>query len=762
MSIPASIQEALAHQQAGRLPEAEAIYRQILQSKPDHPDALHLLGMVAHQAGNGAIAVELISRAIRIKPSEAMYRNNLGMALESLGEMDAAAESFSKGVSLKPGYAKAHYNLGSVRHKQGKLDEAAEHYKRAISCQPEYAEAYNNLGNALKDQGKPDEAVLHCGKALALKPDYIEAHYTLGAALQMQGKLGEAEAHYRQALTLKPDFAEAHYKLGYVLQARGELAEAILHCRAALVLKPGYVGALCTLGFALLAQGKLADAAEHYRQALALEPEHAEAHCNLGHVLQMLGRLDEAAQHCGKALGLKPDYADAHCNLGNVLLEQGQPEEAIRHYRQALGLKPDYADVRSNLLFLYGYHSSLEPGEYLALAREWEQNCIPQPQRQQAHHKTFPRAPAGGRRLKVGYVSGDYRRHPVSYFIEQLFARHDRARVELFAYSNSVMADAVTARLQSLADHWRLVAGMNDAEVLEQIESDKIDVLIDLSGHTEHNRMGVFARRAAPVQASYLGYFASTGLTEMDYWIGDDILTPPAMDEHFSEKIWRLPRAWVSYKTLADAPQPDWRPAEDGTVWIGSFNNLGKLTPQTLDLWAKVLHALPEGRLLLKNTGLADAGNRSRILDALAAHGIAASRIELQRESDWQSYMAEYNRLDIALDPVGGHGGGTITCDALWMGVPVIHALGDRATSRFTAPMLNAIHHPEWIAHSEAEYVAKVVALARDVEQRKTLRAHQRSRMAASPLCDAKDLAASLENAYFEMFERWLDKQNTY
>ncbi len=263
----------------------------------------------------------------------------------------------------------------------------------------------------------------------------------------------------------------------------------------------------------------------------------------------------------------------------------------------------------------------------------------------------------------MGYVSGDYRQHAVSYFIEQLFTHHDRARIELFAYATQGRRDAVTERLQALAEHWVSLTGIPDGAVRERIEADGIDVLIDLSGHTQYNSLGVFARRAAPVQAHYLGYFASTGLTEMDYWIGDAILTPASTDSHFSERVRRLPRVWVSYDGKADAPVSDWHPAQDGVIWLGSFNNLGKLTPATLALLAKVFHALPEGRLLLKTRELSDGGNRQRILDTMVGHGIPSERIELQDRSatlDWSAHMAYYDRLDIALDPVGGAGGGTV------------------------------------------------------------------------------------------------------
>jgi predicted O-linked N-acetylglucosamine transferase (SPINDLY family) len=463
-----------------------------------------------------------------------------------------------------------------------------------------------------------------------------------------------------------------------------------------------------------------------------------------------------------EALAIRPDYAEAHFNLGNVLRELGDIDGTLTCYRKALSIRPDYADAYTNMLFLHAYHGSLDPQDYLALARGWEQACVPEPERQAARERVFQRSPLTGRRLRLGYVSGDFRTHALSYFLEQLFAHHDRARVELFAYSTSAERDAVTARLQALVEHWASVAGVPEPDLRDRIEADGIDVLIDLSGHTGHNRLDVFARRVAPVQVHYHGYMASTGLSEMDYWIGDETLTPPETDAHYSETIWRLPRVWVAYEGKADAPVPARRAAADDAIWVGGFNHLAKLTPATLALWAGVLGALPQARLLLKTKALAEATNRRRILDAMAGHGIVSDRIELRDISltpDWPSHMACYDSLDIALDPVGGLAGGTTSCDALWMGVPVVTLMGDRMASRMTASMLRALGHEEWIARSERDYIQKVVDLARDAQRRSALRFELRGQMAQSPLCDARGLARSLEAAYFEMVERWLRRR---
>jgi len=725
MALPTadqSVQIGLAHHQVGRLTEANDAYQQALAVNPNHPDALHLLGMIAHQIGDHSLAVELIGMAISISPSSSNYYCNLGTVLQAQGKFDQAIASFRQALALDSNNAVIHYNLGHALQLQGQLQAAVASYRAAIALSPEQVEAYSNLGHTLRELGELDQAVESYRQAVLLAPAFAEMHFNLGTALNAQGKFDAAIDSYRQAIALSANYAQAY----------------------------------CNLGAALLAQKRFDEAVASYQQAIAINPDFGDAYYNLGNAFQAQDKLEEAIASYRRALELQPDLVEVYCNLGNALRAQGRLNEAVVCYQKALGIKPDYASAYSNLLFLLSYHAETSPADYLSRAHGWELACIPAEIRQAARTKNFERLPLSGRRLKIGYVSGDFRKHAVSYFIEQIFAQHDRARIELFAYSNNRYRDAVTERLNKLADHWIPIAAMSDAEVCARMEADQLDVLIDLSAHSAHNRLGVFARRAAPVQATYL-YFGSTGLTEMDYWIGDEVLTPPELDNHFSEQVWRLPRTWLSYQTIAEAPRPNWQPAKDGAICLGSFNNLGKITPHTLQLWAEILHVLPEAHLLLKNKDLADEGNRKRILVELGAHGIAANRVDLQPATDWADYMAQHDRLDIALDPVGGHGGGTSTCDALWMGVPVIHLLGEHVGARFAASLLSAIGHSEWIAHSEAEYIEKVINLARDIELRKQLRCSQRDKMARSQLCDARGLAQALESAYANMFTRWYD-----
>ena len=734
-----TLQQAIAHHQAGQLQEAGELYLTILKTDPNHPEANHNMGVLAVQMRQPAAGLPYFIAALDADPARGSYWSDYIDALFQAGqledarqvlalarqqglegdevdalalrlkggaqaaeqpntehqhasqeslpvspaapqnsakspspqEVDALLALFNEGRFTEvatlaqmmterfPLHAFGWKALGTVFQQMGRSEDALAPMQKAAALSPGEVEAHNNLGMVLQDLNRLDKAEVSFRQALQIKPDYAEAHSNLGATLKELGRLDESEASYRRALQINPDFAEAHSNLGNTLKYLGRLDEAEASYRRALQIKPDHAEAYNNLGVTLQKLGRMDESEDSLRRALQIKPDYAEAHSNLGITLLDMGRLAESEVSLRRALQIKPDLAEAHNNLGNILKDMGRLDEAETSYRRALQIKPDYAQAYSNLLFLHGYHALIDPQEYLAQARNWEQACVPAQDRQAARHRIFQRPPLAGRRLRVGYVSGDYHQHAVSYFIEQIFAYHDKAQIELFLYSTNGKRDAVTERLQALAEHWVPLSGIPDAAIRERIEADAIDVLIDLSGHTGHHRMGVFARRAAPVQAHYLGFFASTGLTEMDYWIGDEVLTPAGTDSHFSERVWRLPRVWVSYDGKADAPVSAWQPGRDGVVWLGSFNNLGKLTPATLVLWTKVLHALPEGKLLLKTKELADAGNRQRILDAMAGHGITPDRIELQDRSatpDWSAHMAYYDRLDIALDPVGGCG----------------------------------------------------------------------------------------------------------
>ena len=579
MNTDQTLKQAIAHHQAGQLQDAEKLYLAILKTHPNHPEANHNMGVLAVQTKQPLAGLSYLMAALEANPTQGQYWLSYIDALFQADQLEAAREVLAiakqhglQGDEIDALAVRLEGNAPVTEQTNAKYQHAA---KESLTVSK--AVLQNSKKKSKSTLTKADKSAKKSPRHKGNKPSPQEINALM--ALFTEGRYTEA-ATLAQSMTERFPLHEFGWKvLGVLFQQRGRSADALIPMQKATALSPGDAEAHSNLSNTFRDLGRLDEAEISCRRALKIKPNYAEAHSNLGNILWNLGRLDEAKASYQRALQIKPDYAEAYNNLGNTLGDLGRLDEAEVSFRRALQIKPDFAETHSNLLFFYSYHALLDPHEYLAQARNWEQVCLTAEDRQTAHHRVFQTPPLAGRRLRVGYVSGDYRQHAVSYFIEQLFTHHDRTRIELFAYSNRRQGDAVTGRLQALTEHWVSLVGMPDAASRERIEADGIDVLIDLSGHTKDNRLGVFALRAAPVQAHYLGYFASTGLTEMDYWIGDAILTPAGTDSHFSERVWRLQRVWVSYDGKTDAPIPAWRPSQDGTVWLGSFNNLGKLTP---------------------------------------------------------------------------------------------------------------------------------------------------------------------------------------
>ncbi len=377
----------------------------------------------------------------------------------------------------------------------------------------------------------------------------------------------------------------ALHLLGVIRFQEGDAGRAIELIGKAIALEPTYAEAHNNLGNALRDQGRLEEEVAVYLRALELKPDYADAHNNLGNALQVQGRLEEAVAACRRALELKPNFAQAHNNLGNALKDQGRLEEAVAVYRRALELKPDYAKAHSNLIYTMNYDAGVTLEEVFAESRDWDvRHAAPRAERIRPLHNP----PNPERRLRVGYVSPDFRTHSVSYFVEPLLAGHDRDAVEVFCYAEVPCPDAVTARFQALADGWRSTVGLTDAEVAERIREDRIDVLVDLAGYTAKNRLLAFAERPAPVQVTWLGYGASTGMTEMDYRLTDTVVDPvEEAGAFFSETLVRLPHAFFCYGPPAEAPEVTPLPAlANGHVTFGSFNNPSKTGPQVVEVWA--------------------------------------------------------------------------------------------------------------------------------------------------------------------------------
>ena len=583
-------------------------------------------------------------------------------------------------------------------------------------------------------------------------------HHNLGRLLRSQGALAEAEAAYREALRLKPDWVEAHNDLGTLLWDQQRLSESRACHVAALRLKPDCAEAHNHLGNILSDEGQVSAAIEKYRQALQLDPNCGPARCNLANTLALCGWIEEALVEFEKARQIVPHDADVIVKHGSCLQSQGRLDEAIAAYRTAIRLNNHTPEHHSILLYALNYHPDYDSQAVLAEHRAWARRHADPLSSGVAPHANN-RTP--GRRLRVGYVSSQFRSHAVNFFSEPILAAHDHRAVEVFCYSAALPAesDATTARLRGHADHWREIAGRGDQQVSEMIRDDQIDVLVDLCGHIGGNRLLVFARKPAPVQVTYIGYQNTTGMLAMDYRLTDDWSDPPGTTDHlYTEKLVRLPRAFFCYLPSADAPDETPLPAmANKIITFGSFNHFGKVTPQVLATWAEILSAVPQSRLVL--LAPVTPSLRRQVGLAFERHGVSAERVELASRRPRGEYLKLIGRVDIALDPFpfNGH---TTTCDCLWQGVPVVTLAGETYVSRYGGSALLNLGMQDLIASTREQYVAIARGLATDVDRLQGLRAGLRARMLASPLVDAAGFTRNLEAAYRRMWVDWCAKQS--
>jgi predicted O-linked N-acetylglucosamine transferase (SPINDLY family) len=602
MTIEQVIATGLEHHRAGRLEEAETIYRQALTRQPNHHDALQLLGTLAYQRGAHTLAAECLTRAIAANPNVAHYHNNLGSALIELDRSAAAIAA----------------------------------YQRALALNPAFQDAHRNLADALADAGRFDEAIVQ------------------------------------------------------------------------------------------------------YTHAMQLQPNWPEMLNNFGHALQAVGRHAEAAERFSEALALDPSFAAAHANLAGVLLESGDIDAALRSHRAAVQLRPDMPALGSNLLYAMHFDAEIDDDSLFRAHVDWSEKHAARsaaaPLPRDADH-------ADNRILRIGYVSQDLRDHPVGRFLFPVLANHDRGQFEVHLFDGTQLQDDFTDQLKSCFWQWHTTRNLTDERLAELIRAQSIDILVDLAGHTGGNRLLAFARKPAPVQATYLGYPDTTGLTSIDCRITDALADPPGRSDTLNtERLIRLPRGFFCYQPPAELP-PICR--GDRPITFGSFNNLAKLSPPTLQLWRRILDGAPGARLLIKSQAMNDA-----MRDRLAAAGLPMERVDLRSGSlSHAEHLRGYNDIDVALDTTP-YNGATTTCEALAMGVPVVTLAGTRHAARVGVSILTNAGFADWIANSPDEYVQIAAALAASP----TARSDVRERFLASPMCDAAPFTRDLEAAYREMW----------
>lgn len=776
LSAAQHFQQAALHHQAGRLPDAEKHYRAALALEPRHPDANHNLGALALHMKQPAGALPFLKAALEVNSAHPQYWTSYIYALMQTGQTDAARQALAEGrkiglageaidrwerqldpltamtraVEREPNSAEAHTNLGAALRAAGRLDEAVISYGRALALNPDLAEAHSNLGNALRAMGREAEAVTSLERALALKPDLAQTHSNLGAALHTLGRTQEAIASFEKSIALKPDLAEAHNNLGSALQSQGQAEAAEACLRRAIAINPSFAEAHCNLGNALQSQNRAQEAAQSFQAALAVRPDFIEAWSNLGNILMRQGRVAEAEAAFRRVIALDPACALGYAGLGNALHNLGRLQEAVDALREATTLDPQSTDTLSSLLFSENCLPEPPMPQLLADARRYGELVA-----SRARPSARKAVVADDRRLRVGLVSADLRAHPVGHFVEGLLAAlaaDPSHRIEAHAYANHRHGDEVTARIKANCAGWRVIHGLSDAATAALIGADGMDILIDLGGHTAHSRLPVFAWKPAPVQVSWLGYFATTGVSAIDYFLADPWTAPPGEEGQFMETVWRLPETFLCMAPpAAELPLSPPPALTAGHVTFGCFNNLSKLNGPVIALWSRLLDAVPQSRLLLKTKALEDETARTGLIARFAAQGVSADRLILDGPSSREDYLAAYGRVDIGLDPFP-YPGGTTSVESLWMGVPVVTRAGDRLLSHQGETIARNAGLADWIAADDEAYLRKAVAAAADLGALASLRAGLRDRVAASPLFNAPRFAAHFAEALHGMW----------
>jgi predicted O-linked N-acetylglucosamine transferase (SPINDLY family) len=722
-------------------------------SSREAADRLVSEGNRAEEAGRIEEACERYREAVRAAPDYARAHLNLGIGLEAAGAPEQAIRSYEAALAIDSADAFAAYNLGKLLYTRGEPAQAEALLRRALASRPAFPEAQVVLSRALEAQGNLSAAAAALEVAMRLKPDDFGALYLYASLLVKQDRLDEAQAALKRALVIDPKSPDANYALAALLILRGKPADAEPLLRAVVRQDPGSVDARVRLFELYESRGDLPAAAVELEAVLERRPDWADALFNYGAVLKKLMRLDDAESALRRVLAAEPGHSRAWRMLGSVLLGQTRTEQALALYRAARSRLPGDLDLESAELFALLSSESITDealfARHAAFGTRIEQAYPPR-------FRPFRNVKSAGRRLRVGYLSGDFCYHVVTLFTLPVVERHDRSACEVYCYSTGGRVDDYTRELAKRADVWRDVSSLTAPALADAINRDGIDILVDLGGHSGIPQLAVLAQQPAPVQATWLGYLNTTGMTRVHYRISDRHADPPGVtDRLHTEKLARLPHSQWCYRPFlsiacAEAPPS----ARSGQVTFGSFNQALKLSPAVRRLWADILRRLPGSRLVV--LGVAAGRARDQLVADLVGPGGDRDRVTVEPYVSLQDYFDRLNSVDIALDTTP-YSGGTTTCDALWMGVPVLTAPGTRPASRSTASILATAGLPEWIASSHADYVRRAVEFARDPARLAGLRTSLRERLRRSPLMDEAGFVRDLESAYRGMWRAWCE-----
>ncbi|MDO8948683.1 MAG: tetratricopeptide repeat protein [Desulfocapsaceae bacterium] len=762
------LQQAESHHNSGQIQAAEDLYRAILEIQPDHPNANYSLGVLSVESQQPITGLPFFRTAVTANPECKQYWLSYIDALIQAGQIDGACQALE--LSRQHGLHEEDVETLARRlsnQQQGTQPTNATQQCLAASLVPvlpkeeilpkkvPHAKAgetpsrkeFNKLAG-LQRKGQTS-AIEQFARDLTVRfPSHGLSWKTLGTIQYKQGLVDQALQSMQKALHLFPEDPGVHSELAVLLHKKGQLAEAEVHFNKALEIKPALTAAMCNLGNLLRDQGRFIESEAIFLQAIKLESS-ALLYNNLGTTLLEADRIVEAEFYYRRAIRITPRFALAHINLGVCLRKQGRLTEAIDHQRRAIKLDHQNTEQHSNILFTMNYTADTA-SSFLEEARQFGQIV------KMKVKKPFSswQCPAQPERLLVGLVSGDLYNHPVGFFLESILGNFDSNRVELIAYPTSPKADDLTARIKKCVKAWKPLFGMGDEAAARTIHADGVHVLLDLSGHTSHNRLPMFAWKPAPVQASWLGYFATTGVSEIDYFLADKVGVPEPQRENFTESLWYLPDTRLCFSAPnIDVPITPLPALSKGHITFGCFQLLTKVGDEVLKVWSSILNALPDARLRWQCRQLGDPEVVKQLLERLQHWGIDTERVTFFGSMPRARYLAAHNEVDMILDTFP-FPGGTTTCEALWMGIPTLTLAGNSLLSRQGASLLTAASLNEWVTTSKQDYIEKAIALTNNLDKLTNLRTGLRTQVLASPLFDAKRFARNFEEALWGMWQK--------
>lgn len=777
------LQKAVDNFHAGNLDQTKILLNNILKIHPKNFDALHLMGVVLGIKNQHKDALTYLTQAVKINPNNNYVNFNLAKALSESGNDLEAIKYHEVAIKISPNHPEAKLNFGKSLFQLKRYEEAINLYDQVLQLKADFVEAWAAKGASLRSLKRYEEALSHQHHAIQLRPDFAEAWTSKGITLNEMGQYTDAIIHFEQAILLKPNCSETWSNKGVAQHALKNYHSALNDFNQAIRLNPGLIEAISNKGITLNELGLYDEAISQYNQAIQLEPDFAEAWFNLGQTLFNLMRFEDALFHYEKAIFLKPDYPEAWSGKGLTLYKLNKHNDALFHFDKAIELKANYPEAWSNrgviltsmgsitladqshrkaieidqnyliahnnLLFNLNYFENINHKQILKDAKFFgeivSKRSIPK--------FTNWKLRTDHNKLRVGFVSGDFRTHSVGHFLESLIKNLDEKKFEIFAFPTINIEDELTRRIQPFFKKWIPIYSKPDIEAATLINRQNIDILIDLSGHSAHNRLAVFSFKPAPIQVSWLGYPVTSGLPEIDYVLGDPHALLNNYKDQFTESIWQLPGSYLcltpSQPTIfkADAPV-----LKNGFVTFGSFNNISKVNSKVIHTWSSILKTINNSKLLIKTKELDDPNIRLKILECFDSNGINSSRLIFKGKiTSKKEHFEEYNKIDIALDTFP-YPGVTTSCEAIWMGVPVIFLQGTTFLSSTANSIAFNSGTSQFTSSNPEEYIQKAVMLASNIELLNKVRKSIRDSINESALFDAvsfaKNFGATLENIW--------------